>query len=59
MDNELKDNLIKSDLEVRYYEHVKKLLANKKTLAWIFKYSAAERYRHKKDWNLKISALCQ
>ena len=36
MDNELKDNLIKSDLEVRYYEHVKKLLANKKTLAWIF-----------------------
>ena len=30
MDNELKDNLIKSDLEVRYYEHVKKLLANKK-----------------------------
>lgn len=42
MDNELKDNLIKSDLEVRYYEHVKKLLANKKTFAWIFKYSAAE-----------------
>lgn len=42
MDNELKDNLIKSDLEVRYYEHVKKLLANKKTLARIFKYSAVE-----------------
>lgn len=29
MDNELKDNLIKSDLKVRYYEHVKKLLANR------------------------------
>ena len=42
MDNELKDNLIKSDLEVRYDEHVKKLLANKKTLAWILKYSAVE-----------------
>ena len=42
MDNELKDDLIKSDLEVRYYEHVKNLLANKKTLAWILKYGAAE-----------------
>ncbi len=42
MDNELKDDLIKSDLEVRYDEHVKKLLANKKTLAWILKYSAVE-----------------
>ena len=42
MDNELKYDLIKSDLEVIYYEHVKKLLANKKTLAWIFKYSAFE-----------------
>ena len=42
MDNELKDNLIKSDLEVRYYEYVKKLLANTKTFAWILKYSAAE-----------------
>ncbi len=41
-DNELKDDLIKSDLEVRYDEHVKKLLANKKTLAWILKYSAVE-----------------
>ncbi len=41
-DNELKDDLIKSDLEVRYDEHVKKLLANKKTLAWILKYSAIE-----------------
>ncbi len=37
MDNELKDDLIKSDLEVRYDEHVKKLLSNKKTLAWILK----------------------
>ncbi len=34
--------MIKSDLEVRYDEHVKKLLANKKTLAWILKYSAVE-----------------
>ena len=42
MDNKLKDNLIKSDLKVRYYEHVKKLLANKKTLAWVLKYSAVE-----------------
>ena len=42
MDNELKDDLIKSDLEVRYDEHVKKLLSNKKTLAWILKYSAVE-----------------
>ena len=42
MDNELKDDLIKSDLEVRYDEHVKKLLANKKTLAWILKYRAVE-----------------
>ena len=42
MDNELKDDLIKSDLKVRYYEHVKKLLANKKTLAWILKYSEVE-----------------
>ena len=42
MDNELKYDLTKSDLEVRYYEHVKKLLANKKTFAWIFKYSAVE-----------------
>ena len=33
MDNELKDDLIKSDIEVRYDEHVKKLLSNKKTLA--------------------------
>ena len=32
MDNELKDNLIKSDLKVRYYEHVKKLLAIRKLL---------------------------
>ena len=42
MDNELKDDLIKSDIEVRYDEHVKKLLSNKKTLAWILKYSAVE-----------------
>ena len=42
MDNELKDDLIKSDLEARYDEHVKKLLSNKKTLAWILKYSASE-----------------
>lgn len=42
MDNELKYDLTKSDLEARYYEHVKKLLANKKTFAWILKYSAAE-----------------
>ncbi|MGN0180788.1 MAG: hypothetical protein ACI4DY_15310, partial [Monoglobaceae bacterium] len=42
MNNELKDDLIKSDLEARYDEHVKKLLSNKKTLAWILKYSASE-----------------
>ena len=42
MDNELKYDLIKSDLEVRYYVHVKKLLANKKTFAWVLKYSAVE-----------------
>ena len=51
MDNELKDDLIKSDLEVRYDEHVKKLLSNKKTLAWILKYSASrvQGLHHKRD----------
>ncbi len=32
MDNELKDDLIKSDLEVRYDEHVKKLYPIRKLL---------------------------
>ena len=42
MDSELKDNILKSELAAQYDEAVKKLLADKKILAWILKYSAVE-----------------
>ena len=42
MDSELKGNILKSELAAQYDEAVKKLLADKKILAWILKYSAVE-----------------
>lgn len=42
MDSEPKDNILKSELAAQYDEAVKKLLADKKILAWILKYSAVE-----------------